>query len=260
MRLAALAAPAVLIVAGAGYYVAKPKPYAGVPLAERMERPSAPSDDFADAADAELVRDAIGQPELSEGQRFTLVSAAGRRYMRRKLAYLDAKKRVDEGKGDAATLASLQQEMEQARRVCDLAESLGRRSHDLMVSARAGTELERRLWYSPSKVIGLADRFEGGSTFAETDLSKMEQAFQERFGRPLPVSTRGASSFHRAMGFDHSGRFDVAVSPDHVEGVWVRNYLSAKNVAFFAFRSAVRGQATGAHIHIGPASGHTRGY
>ena len=64
------------------------------------------------------------------------------------------------------------------------------------------------------------------------------------------------SAVHRAMGFDHHGRFDLAVSPSQPEGVWARRYLTEKHVTFFAFRSAVPGRATGAHIHIGPASTH----
>jgi hypothetical protein len=58
------------------------------------------------------------------------------------------------------------------------------------------------------------------------------------------------------MGFDHRGRFDVAVGPSQPEGVWARRYLTEKHVTFLAFRSAVPGQATGAHIHIGPPSSH----
>jgi hypothetical protein len=46
----------------------------------------------------------------------------------------------------------------------------------------------------------------------------------------------------------------VALSPSQPQGVWARRYLTEKHVTFFAFRSAVPGKATGAHIHIGPAS------
>jgi len=102
---------------------------------------------------------------------------------------------------------------------------------------------------------GLAEHHEGRLTFTDQDLKQLEREFQGTFGRALPVSTRGDSAVHRAMGFDHRGRTDVAVSPDTTEGAWVRRYLTAKGVSFFAFRSAVRGKATGAHIHIGPASG-----
>ena len=38
--------------------------------------------------------------------------------------------------------------------------------------------------------------------------------------------------------------------------LWARRYLIGKNFSFFAFRTAVPGMATGAHIHIGPGSAH----
>jgi hypothetical protein len=56
------------------------------------------------------------------------------------------------------------------------------------------------------------------------------------------------------MGFDHSGRVDVALHPDTAEGAWLLEYLTAHRIPFYAFRQAVPGKATGAHIHIGPGS------
>ena len=256
MRLSALLAPAVVALAGASYFLVQSKSKESfVPAESRFDR-SAPAserdpDGVADAHDAALVRQALEENDLNEEQATTVYIAAGRRYMRRKLAYEAAKK----VKAAPEKLESLRHEMELSRKLCDLAGSLGRRTRQATLMARADMELERRLLYSPGTLSGLADHFEGSNAFNEADLAKMEQAFAARFGRPLPVSARGASAVHRALGFDHRGRFDVAVSPSQVEGIWVRQYLTAKNVPFFAFRSAVRGQATGAHIHIGPASG-----
>ena len=64
----------------------------------------------------------------------------------------------------------------------------------------------------------------------------------------------GDTAVHRAMGFDHRGRVDVALSPDQPEGVWLREYLTGQEIPYFAFRHAVPGKATGAHIHLGPMS------
>jgi len=36
--------------------------------------------------------------------------------------------------------------------------------------------------------------------------------------------------------------------------VWLIDYLKENHIPFFAFRQAVKGKATGAHIHIGPMS------
>ena len=74
------------------------------------------------------------------------------------------------------------------------------------------------------------------------------------FGEALPVSAMGDTAVHRALGFDHRGRVDVALSPDSAEGEWLRLYLTVKRIPFFVFRQAVPGKATGAHIHIGPMS------
>src|ERR1019366_3988161 len=180
----------------------------------------------------------------------------GRRYMRRKRAYAAAKQAVDTGKAAAGALEPLRREMELARKVCDVAESLGRRNYELAATAQADWELERRLAYIPSTMVGLTERFDGGSAFTDVDLAEMEQSFLKHFGKPLPVSSRGESAIHRAMGFDHRGRFDVAVSPWQPEGVWARRYLTEKHATFLALRSAVPGKATGAHIHIGPPSSH----
>ena len=53
------------------------------------------------------------------------------------------------------------------------------------------------------------------------------------------------------MGFDHRERFDVAINPDQEEGRWLMRLLDRLRVPYIAFRRAVAGRATGAHIHIG---------
>ena len=56
------------------------------------------------------------------------------------------------------------------------------------------------------------------------------------------------------MGFDHRGRIDVAVDPNESAGVWLRRYLRARQIPYFAFSRAIPGKATAAHIHIGAGS------
>jgi hypothetical protein len=82
----------------------------------------------------------------------------------------------------------------------------------------------------------------------------VENAYQKKFGKPLPVSALGETAVHKALGFDHRGRVDVAVYPDTPEGSWLREYLTENRIPYFAFRHAIPGKATGAHIHIGPGS------
>jgi hypothetical protein len=102
--------------------------------------------------------------------------------------------------------------------------------------------------------VKTAERFDANGSFTQATLHRVKAAFEARFGKPLPVSAMGETAVHRALGFDHRGRVDVALQPDQPEGVWLRQYLTANGIPFFAFRQAVAGKATGAHIHMGPMS------
>lgn len=252
MRFSVILVPALLVLAGAGYFIARPKEDSGLaPLASmesRMDQSvEAMEDRRADEYDAELIRRALNSKNLSGAESASMVVAAGRRYMRRKIAYDRA---VQEGaQTPPAKLALLRENLEKARHLCDMAESFGR--HSDLAMLEADIEMEQRLSFR----TGLAEHHDGSLTFSDADLKQLEKEFQATFGRALPVSARGESAVHRSMGFDHTGRTDVAVSPDTTEGAWLRRYLTAKGVSFYAFRSAVPGKATGAHIHIGPASG-----
>jgi hypothetical protein len=82
----------------------------------------------------------------------------------------------------------------------------------------------------------------------------VEKFFTSKFGRAVPISAYGQTLLHERMGFDHSHAFDVAVSPDSPEGRLLVAYLRSKGIPFIAFRRAVPGIATGAHIHIGRPS------
>ena len=75
--------------------------------------------------------------------------------------------------------------------------------------------------------------------------------FASRFGHGAPISADGQTTFHSRMGFDHSNAVDIAVSPDSQEGQALMNHLRVMGIPFIAFRRAVPGSATGAHIHVG---------
>jgi hypothetical protein len=87
-----------------------------------------------------------------------------------------------------------------------------------------------------------------------SEFRRVEAAFYSRFSKTLPVSAMGETAVHRAMGFDHRDRVDVAIHPDLPEGLWLRQFLMQNQIPYFAFRQAVPGKATGPHIHIGPIS------
>lgn len=264
MRFPALLVPAVLLVGGAGYFFAKPKEDPSLAsILARMDEPVRSSranaisgflDDSeraADDADADILAAVGRNKNLTEEQTVNAVNAAGRRFVRRRLAYNTVLQSASSAKLSPAELETLQKEIQSARRIYDLTESLGR----LTNTARAEREMELRMRYAPSMIGGLADRHSGEhSTIGDDDLAKLQKAFETEFGKALPISANGASSVHRSLGFDHSGRVDVAVSPEGSEGIWLRRYLIGKGFSYFAFRRAMSGQSTGAHIHIGSAS------
>lgn len=86
------------------------------------------------------------------------------------------------------------------------------------------------------------------------ELKVLTLAFEKQFSEPFPVSAKGMTAVHRALGFDHTGRVDVALNPDSPEGIWLREHLDELGVPYYAFRTAIAGKATAPHIHIGPGS------
>lgn len=97
-------------------------------------------------------------------------------------------------------------------------------------------------------------RFNGGAAWSLADAAKIERFFSRRFGRTLPVSAYGQTATHDRLRFDHKDAMDVALHPDSEEGRSLMAYLRRAGIPFIAFRSAMPGSATGAHIHIGPPS------
>ncbi len=99
------------------------------------------------------------------------------------------------------------------------------------------------------------EHYEGSGAFDESrELAPLEWAFASKFARPLPISAEGETELHRALGFDHRGRVDVAVDPSQPEGIWLRQYLKLRKIPYYAFTHAIPGKATAAHVHIGPGS------
>jgi hypothetical protein len=97
-------------------------------------------------------------------------------------------------------------------------------------------------------------RYTGRTSWSVMNLSAVQTFFSDRFGRPLPTSAVGQTATHNRLGFDHRHAADVALHPDSPEGRALINYLQAAGIPFLAFRAAVPGASTGAHIHIGRPS------
>jgi hypothetical protein len=96
--------------------------------------------------------------------------------------------------------------------------------------------------------------FTGGAKWSLKETPRIEKFFLQTFGYPLPISAFGQTATHVRMRFDHRDALDVALPPDSVEGRALIKFLRASDIPFIAFKSAVPGAATGAHIHIGKPS------
>jgi hypothetical protein len=107
---------------------------------------------------------------------------------------------------------------------------------------------------------GLAEEKTSGDHLIEPkELKTLTLAFEKQFAEPFPISAKGMTAVHRALGLDHTGRVDVAVNPDSPEGIWLREYLDQRAIPYYAFRVAMAGKATAPHIHIGPGSTRLKG-
>jgi hypothetical protein len=209
---------------------------------------------IADAEDAALLRRTVYGVELTDDQAGDMVAAAQRRLDRRKQSYEEAKKLVDSGVASLLSLATFLEELDMARKEFDLAETRARLTRELTRQAQAEEALQDTLAQHPDDARELADHYEGDGAFSMVTFAHVEIDFEKQFGKPLPVSAMGDTAVHRSLGFDHRGRVDVAVHPDEPEGHWLLEYLVDHRIPYFAFRHAVPGKATGAHIHIGPMS------
>ncbi len=101
---------------------------------------------------------------------------------------------------------------------------------------------------------GTLIRFNGGRAWSLADTPKIQDFFAQTFGRPLPISAYGQTSTHSHLQFDHRAAVDVALHPDSKEARTLMAYLRRNGIPFIAFRTAVAGAATGAHIHVGKPS------
>lgn len=157
-------------------------------------------------------------------------------------------KQVDAGVLPFRQLAEATEALESARRQLGLAETRADlvRQMSRMVSAESYfDELERE---------ELAYKFEGFTLFEMDALNEIDELYYRVFGEPPPISAEGDTPLHRSLGLDHTGRVDIAVHPDSEEGMYLTFLLEGWGIPYIAFRSAVPGQSTGPHIHVGPPS------
>jgi hypothetical protein len=221
---------------------------AGAAPRNQLERAE---EQIADAEDAAFLRKTLYGSDLTAEQADEMIAAAARRVERRQKVFESQEKLVKAQVAPPTSLEAPGGEIDLAKKEYALAETRAELTRQLAAMAQAEEDLERQ----PAAVSGsLAERFDGNGIFTTALFSKVENAYQKKFGKTLPVSAMGETAVHKALGFDHRGRVDVAVYPDTPEGSWLREYLTENHIPYFAFRHAIPGKATGAHIHIGPGS------
>ena len=211
-------------------------------------------DALADAEDTAILRQSVSRSDLTEKQADELVAAAGRLFERRQRAFEEAEKLVKSGLAPKLSLDTYLRDLQYAHTQYDLAEARDRLARELARMAEAEAALATRLAESRPPSPDVVERFDGNGVFTSEIFASANAAFEAEFGKPLPVSAMGQTEIHRELGFDHRGRVDVALQPDQPEGQWLVRYLILHRIPFFAFREALPGKATGAHIHLGTAS------
>ena len=211
--------------------------------------------ELLDKQDEAMITRALFGKDVNVQQAAETVAAAERRLERRKKTLDEQTKQLAAGLIAQQDLINSRDDVDRAQKDVDWAVARGKlvKQVEFMAAAEADM-MNRLLTMSPLESRKLMEHYDGKGTFTTDDRRRVESAFLARFARPLPVSADGASSVHRSMGFDHRGRVDVPVNPDAPEGVWLRHYLTANRIPFFAFRMAIAHKATGAHVHMGPAS------
>jgi hypothetical protein len=126
----------------------------------------------------------------------------------------------------------------------------------LITKALAYEELAvgRRLAPGTEQATASLIRHQGRRAWELRLTATLGDFFRRTFNRALPVSAYGQTPVHDKLGFDHRNALDLALHPDTPEGRAVMDWLRRAGLSFIAFRGAVSGSATGAHIHVGEPS------
>jgi len=211
---------------------------------------------LADAEDEQAIRTALGKQDFSVEDADAMVLLTVRRVDRRQHAVDQGHRLLAMGIVAKSEIADAEETLSAAQREHEWAVNRARLAREIVDLARTEQEMMRLAQTSGTlhSSLGTVEHFVGSNRFDLSEFPAIDRAFQARFAHALPVSAMGESAVHRSLGFDHRNRVDIALVPDQAEGQWLRQYLTARNIPYFAFRTAVEGQATGAHIHIGPPS------
>jgi hypothetical protein len=214
-------------------------------------------EDVQDALDSSILKKSLYSTDLLPEQAEQMIQVAQRMVFRRQRALIDMQELVSAGvisrseaEASGVNLDRAKQELEWAQTRANLVEQVA----ESVRLEKAIASMETQAESHPEWIGNVYTKYDGNGIFTPANLKTLEIDYLNRFAKPLPISADGETAVHRSLGFDHRGRVDVAVMPDQPEGLWLMRYLESKRIPYFAFRSAVPHQATGAHIHVGPGS------
>jgi hypothetical protein len=214
-------------------------------------------EDLEIAKDMSILRLNIYSKDLLPEQADQMVVVAQRIVLRRQRSLIEMQQLVSSGVISRAEAESAGADFDRSQTELHLAETRAKLIQQIAETLRIEkgiASLELQAESHPDWAGKVYTKYDGRGVFTPADLQKVSLAFASRFARTLPISADGETAVHRSLGFDHRGRVDVAVSPDTPEGAWLMHFLEANKIPYFAFRMAVPGKATGAHIHLGPQS------
>jgi hypothetical protein len=214
-------------------------------------------DEIQDALDMSLLRQSLYMTDLLPEEADQMVVVAQRMVIRRQRSLLEMQELVSAGILSRSEAETSTADFDRAKQELDWAKSRATLVEQIAENARVQkgiASLEIQAESHPDWAGKVYTHYEGSGVFTPADLQRLEVDYAVKFASKLPISAEGETAVHRSLGFDHRGRVDVAVMPDQPEGEWLMHYLEAKKIPYFAFRTAVPGKATGAHIHVGPQS------
>jgi len=214
-------------------------------------------EDVQNAEDLSILQANLFGKDLTVEQADQMMFVAQRLVMRRQRSMIEMQQLVESGVISRSEAEASGADFDRAQTELHLAQTrvnlIIQMAEALRIQKNIAS-LETEVESHPEWAGKVYTKYDGNGIFTPRDLQNISLAFVSKFARPMPISADGETATHRALGFDHRGRVDVAVSPDQPEGIWLMKYLQTNRIPYFAFRMAVPGKATGAHIHIGPQS------
>jgi hypothetical protein len=210
-------------------------------------------DDFNDAVDETVLKFGSYTQDITPEQADQMVVVAQRMFLRRQRRASQIRALATTGALSRAEAETALGDVSTAKLDLDLAIQRAGLVHEMALQ-KSQIEAEDEAEIHPEWNGKLYVRYDGNGTFTRSQFDAISTAYETEFGRSIPVSADGQTATHRSMGFDHTGRVDVALNPDTREGTWLMHYLERHHIPYYAFRTAIAHKATGAHIHLGPGS------